>query len=65
MGPYWPERLSNLPGSDLDSLYYLKMNLVKNSHMYCFEMKLVLGGISGNYNNEETSFKIGILEKVK
>ena len=27
--------------------------------------KLVLGGISGNYNNEETSFKIGILEKVK
>ena len=33
--------------------------------MYCFEMKLVLGGLSGNYNNEETSFKIGILEKVK
>lgn len=63
VGPYWPERLSNLPGSDLGSLYYLKMNLV--IHTCIAEMKLVLGGISGNYNNEETSFKIDILEKVK
>lgn len=40
------------------------MNLVRNSHMYCFSMKLVLRGISGNYNSEETSFKIGILERI-
>lgn len=40
------------------------MNLVRNSHMYCFAMKLVLRGISGNYNSEETSFKIGILERI-
>lgn len=33
--------------------------------MYCFEMKLVLEEIFGNYNNKETSFKIGVLEKIK
>lgn len=33
--------------------------------MYCFEMKLVIEGIFGDYNNTETSFKIGILERIK
>lgn len=33
--------------------------------MYCFEMKLILEGIFGIYNNKETSFKIGILERTR
>lgn len=33
--------------------------------MYCFEMKLVLEEIFGDYNNTETSFKIGILERMR
>lgn len=48
-----------------DSLYYLKMDLVRNSHMHCFEMKLVLEEIFGDYNNKETFFKISILERIK
>lgn len=47
------------------SLCCLKMILVRNPHMYCSEMKLVLEDIFGNYSNKETSFKIGILEKIK
>lgn len=47
------------------SLSYLKMNLCRNSRMYCFEMKLILEGICGIYNNKETSFKIGILERTR
>lgn len=59
------------PRSDLGaqrksgSLYYLKMNLLRNSRLYCFEMKLVLEEIFGNYNNKETTFQIGILERIK
>lgn len=65
VGLYWPRRPAIYQGSDLDSLCYLKMNRVRISHMYCFQMKLALGGISGNYSNEETSFKTGILERIK
>lgn len=33
--------------------------------MYCFEIKLILEEIFGNYNNKDTSFKIDILERIE
>lgn len=41
------------------------MNFCRNLRMYCFEMKFILEGIFGIYNNKEIFFKIGILERIR
>lgn len=33
--------------------------------MFCFEIKLILEEIFGDFNNTETYFKIGIIERIK